>query len=574
MRTFAGILPQSSLTMRVLQTKNSSGNPPTQTGTSDSFEDVLQQQGSGTSPAPALKGKEPIPAILTPSQASPKQATPSAPTFARTAEAAPSEPAAPSSQANPPGKSKTAPLSSGSNLTAMIVRATIQASAAPKTSVSITPSDSATTATAAPEKYAGDPAKATSEKNSATPDLSTMVAQATILSANTAKAVASGTLAAAKPDKNSSAGKAPAKNQGDALPAVAQSILISPSTAPTGNAQPNLVSIPSANSGRGNLSSAISSATTPAAKNSETSPASVAKLSADSTAETVFAIGNQIPLPAPGVPATCTPHTEKKSTPASAKGSFLQPNGTPPTIASSLSGILGTSTATSSESIGEQSVTPTAESKNVSSIGLSANGTSTSGTANVEQQAAMNATLNNPAIYSSYGASVPDHQRPAEMNILLSSNNDFHDALTQVMHVAQLTQTNESRTPMRVEMEIQTPPGAIVNVYVSRQNDQWRAQLSTNDPQALSWVQDQMSSLRQSNTFGMEVRWLPPQMEGSASHNADLSWDRGGQGQAGYQQPDDRSQSQRQKKASDASAPAAIRPSQFINTLTALGRAA
>ena len=57
---------------------------------------------------------------------------------------------------------------------------------------------------------------------------------------------------------------------------------------------------------------------------------------------------------------------------------------------------------------------------------------------------------------------------------------------------------------MRVAIEIQTPPGAIVNVYVSKQpDDQWRAQLSTNDPQALSWVQDKMSSLRQSNEFGL-----------------------------------------------------------------------
>ena len=49
-------------------------------------------------------------------------------------------------------------------------------------------------------------------------------------------------------------------------------------------------------------------------------------------------------------------------------------------------------------------------------------------------------------------------QGPADMHIQLASNHDFTDALKQVMHVAQLTQTSESRAPMRVEMEIQTPP--------------------------------------------------------------------------------------------------------------------
>ena len=160
------------------------------------------------------------------------------------------------------------------------------------------------------------------------------------------------------------------------------------------------------------------------------------------------------------------------------------------------------------------------------------------------------------------------------MNILLSSNNDFDDALKQVMHVAQLTQTGESRVPMRVAIEIQTPPGAIVNVYVSRQNDQWRAQLSTNDPQALTWVQDKMSSLRSSN-FGMEVRWLPPQMESSTGGNgSDLAWNRGGQGQSNYQQPDERPQSKRQKATAIEPELEAIGANHFMNTLTSIAEAA
>jgi hypothetical protein len=98
--------------------------------------------------------------------------------------------------------------------------------------------------------------------------------------------------------------------------------------------------------------------------------------------------------------------------------------------------------------------------------------------------------------------------------------------------------------------------------------------LSTNDLQALNWVQDKMSSLRQSNEFGVEVRWLPPQMDGSSSHNANLSWDRSGQGQSSsYQQPDERQQSQRQKKAPVLPDIGSILSNQFSNKVHALGRA-
>jgi hypothetical protein len=112
---------------------------------------------------------------------------------------------------------------------------------------------------------------------------------------------------------------------------------------------------------------------------------------------------------------------------------------------------------------------------------------------------------------------------------------------------------------------------------VSRQNDQRRAQLSTNDPQALSWVQDQMTSLRQSNDLGVEVKWLPPQMESTASSStpdANLSWDRGGQGQSNYQQPDERQQPPRQNKPGVLPALAEVGANPFMNSLAALGRAA
>jgi hypothetical protein len=182
-------------------------------------------------------------------------------------------------------------------------------------------------------------------------------------------------------------------------------------------------------------------------------------------------------------------------------------------------------------------------------------------------------------LLSGSGAPQPSTQRQPDLQIQLASNHDFTDALKQVMHVAQLTQTGESRTPMRVEMEIQTPPGAIVNIYVSKTGDQWRAQLSTNDPVAMAWVQNQMTSLRQTSDLGVEVKWLPPQMETNApiatsgGQEANLSWNQGG-GQANYQQPDDRQQSGRQSSAEETDEYAATGSKGFMNTLTALRRAA
>lgn len=194
----------------------------------------------------------------------------------------------------------------------------------------------------------------------------------------------------------------------------------------------------------------------------------------------------------------------------------------------------------------------------------------------------MNSDLNFPQLelLAGNGGNTVPSQSSADLNIQLASNHDFTDALTQVMHVAQLADANGSRAPMRVEIEIQTPPGAIVNVYVSKQSDGWRAQLSTNDPAALSWVQDQVSSLRQSGDVGVEVKWLPPQMEGtgtiatSGSQESNLSWNQGGQGQSQYQQQDERQQSGQQQNADNAQEFATAQSGQFSDTLTALGRAA
>jgi metal-dependent amidase/aminoacylase/carboxypeptidase family protein len=237
-----------------------------------------------------------------------------------------------------------------------------------------------------------------------------------------------------------------------------------------------------------------------------------------------------------------------------------------------LLGLLSSSPATADQSTSDQQLTSKSDSAKLLLNGVSNSTSGIAGTANDESETGMKTALNFLQIFSGYGANVVPERTPVDMHIQLSSNTDFEDALKQVMHVAQLTQTSESRTPMRVAIEIQTPPGAIVNVYVSRQNDQWRAQLSTNDPQALSWVQDKMTSLRQSSDLGVDVKWLPPQIESaatSAGNESNLGWDRGGQNQPNYQQQqDERQQPTRQKRAEVY---AGIGSGQFMETLTAVG---
>ena len=171
----------------------------------------------------------------------------------------------------------------------------------------------------------------------------------------------------------------------------------------------------------------------------------------------------------------------------------------------------------------------------------------------------MNTDLNLQDIAATASAATASNAAP-EVNILLSTNNDFEDALKQVIHIAQLNDATGSSTatPTRVAIELQTPPGAIVNVYVSKQpDDTYRAQLSTTDPAALSWVQDKIASLRQSNDLGVEVKWLPAQVESTSSLSAtttssdgsNLNWNRDGQ-QQNNPTPDEQSQYQRQNQPS------------------------
>jgi hypothetical protein len=168
----------------------------------------------------------------------------------------------------------------------------------------------------------------------------------------------------------------------------------------------------------------------------------------------------------------------------------------------------------------------------------------------------MNTDLTLPEMIAGANANTASNSG-AEVNILLSSNHDFEDALKQVIHIAQLNDATGTATPTRVAIELQTPPGAIVNVYVSRQADGYRAQLSANDPAALSWVQNQITSLRQNNDLGVDVKWLPAQIESASplsatatpSDGSGLNWNRDGQ-QHHNPTPDDRPQSQRQDPSS------------------------
>jgi hypothetical protein len=309
-----------------------------------------------------------------------------------------------------------------------------------------------------------------------------------------------------------------------------------------------------------------------------TPPSPATTTAAATSTITTTIMGTNLPILDQTQGTIAVPAKEKKSDATTAKGSFLQASSSASSTDTTANGLLASGVTTIGQLLASQTVTPNVGNKNSSFVNLAASASSVAGTANVEKGKAMNADLNIPqltAISSLATQSTPTRQAPADVNILLSSNNDFQDALKQVMHVAQLTQTSESRAPMRIAIEIQTPPGAIVNVYVSRQNDQWRAQLSTNDPQALTWVQDKMNSIR-SGDVGVDVKWLPPQMESTASssNNSNPDWNRGGQNPSSYQQPDERSQSQRQRKPSAEPEFATVGADDFMNTLSAIGEAA
>jgi hypothetical protein len=134
----------------------------------------------------------------------------------------------------------------------------------------------------------------------------------------------------------------------------------------------------------------------------------------------------------------------------------------------------------------------------------------------IEKSVTMKAQSDVPS--ANLNISAPNSMNNSKTQVL-SQNGEFQGVMRQVLQHIQNDPTLTILSPQRVSVEIQTPPGAIVNVYISRQNDQFRAQLSTSDPQALKWVQDQVSALQQSPET-RSVQWLPAQMESSSTESS------------------------------------------------------
>ncbi len=266
--------------------------------------------------------------------------------------------------------------------------------------------------------------------------------------------------------------------------------------------------------------------------------------------------GREIPLSASSTRSTSSPAKEKNSTAGATERSFIQsaaPVASPVASASTPTATAVIAPANGAEN--QQVATPANSEKSASGSGA-ASAISTVGTAHDQRKATMNSNLDLADMITDAAARTISAPAP-EVNILLSSNHDFEDALKQVVHIAQLNDASATPTPTRVAIELQTPPGAIVNVYVSKHEDTYRAQLSATDPAALSWVQDKIAALRQSNDLGVEVKWLPAQLEANSplsattpsSDGSNLNWNRDGQ-QHHNPTPDDRPQSQRQDPSS------------------------
>lgn len=193
----------------------------------------------------------------------------------------------------------------------------------------------------------------------------------------------------------------------------------------------------------------------------------------------------------------------------------------------------------------------------------------------------MNATLDLTDLMVNTGAAPAVTRTPSDVHILLGTNSDFKDALAQVLHIAELGNLSATTPPLRVAIEIQTPPGAVVNVYVSRQPDAtYRAQLSTDDVQALHWVQQQIGALKESTESGVAVRWLPAQLESvpasaaspsSANGQNESAWNRGGQGWQSGQQQQDEANERRSRRGGYLGLPT---PELSLPFIGALGRAA
>jgi hypothetical protein len=574
MRTSSGASSLPLVSASTTANGSTESRPP-QSDSSASFHDVLQQE-DGDSPSPTPTGN-----VATPASANATPAATPVTTITSAADEAiqaatdaaatesdllPANSPAPSTgvpakaTAAPATKNNFTALISPTGLSAMMVQAAAQTKPTPVTKMTAPSTGKSATATASGQNDA-------SVSSSAQPvlgrlDLASLIAQATNIVANAAPTSVAKTPTG--PAVTSPAGPKPGSSPSATS---ANNAAVFNSSAPDLSTLIAQAAILSSNS------ASLQGAPSPAGT---TSSATIAALNTapGSVTATALMLGKEMPAAGSNQGGTTSAAKEKKSASTGSEGTFLHSGTAGTTTTSSTFNLLAATFAGMNQSTTGEQLTDRASSKNLALDNVSGTAAGIGGTANVEKGTAMNTTFSFPEIFA--GTNTVPQQTPVDMQIKLSTNHDFEDALKQVMHVAQLTQTSPtSRVPMRVEMEIQTPPGAIVNVYVSKQNDQWRAQLSTNDPQALAWVQDKMSSLRGSNDLGVEVRWLPPQMEsittsGSSSESG-LGWDRGGQQQQSNQQQSDQQQSGRQKRAELY---AGIGAGQFMEALTAVGSAA
>jgi hypothetical protein len=322
----------------------------------------------------------------------------------------------------------------------------------------------------------------------------------------------------------------------------------------------------------------VSASTSGAATTAANSSAS----SDDAPAMLAHALGLTLSLGKAAAKSSSPPTTEKKSDPPGSQGSFLQSDPSPDTASLLLAGMTGQAAGAPAQVNDNQNVASRSSSAVSALGGVAGSASAAAGMANGKKEEQMNATLDLASQFVSTGTNPMVMRTSADVNIQLGSNQNFKDALGQVMHVAELSGMSSTTPPLRVAIEIQTPPGAIVNVYVSKQDDGYRAQLSASDPQALSYVQNQISSLRQSTDTGVSVRWLPAQLEtsssvasSSSSGESGLSWDRGGQGQSGNQQPaEDRQQSTRQRRPLFEGVLAPVGSNSFMDAVSAFGSAA
>jgi hypothetical protein len=319
------------------------------------------------------------------------------------------------------------------------------------------------------------------------------------------------------------------------------------------------------------------SPTTPAAGSAEaaasSSEESEASLMTDDSAAgpALFTWGSAKP--------TGTSTTEKKSAGTTPERSFIQAD----TSASSGLGMLLIAPLaalyTNIQTTNNQSLASSAKTTTTDATSAPGGALASAGMTSGKKENEMNATLDLTDLMANTGTSSAVSRPPADINILLGTNNDFKDALAQVMHVAELSNMSSTTPPLRIAIEVQTPPGAVVNVFVSKQpDDTYRAQLSTDDVQALHWVQDQIGSLKESTDTGVSVKWLPAQLEtttasnsSSSSSQQDSPWNRGGQGWQSSQQQQEQAEERRQKRGSYAGL---LTPELSIPFIGALGRAA